>query len=148
MIYCYLSFLYWLEGINSTKALEYIQKAYELNRLEDMGYPLAIILLWNEKYQDSYEKLKEYLNLDNKNNFYIEEYLKMLISKGQYYKAKEFMQIDKYHLKDKFKPIWYALMSLLKDDFPNEIKKMGKELEISVNDILKEIEIYREKYKV
>jgi hypothetical protein len=107
--------------------------------------------LWNEKYQDSYEKFEEYLYLDEKDNInieYIEEYLKMLISKGQYYKAKEFMQMKNYHLKDKLKPIWYALMSLLKDEFPNEIKKMGKELEPSVNDVLENIEIYREKYKI
>ena len=36
----------------------------------------------------------------------------------------------------------------MQDEFPNEIKKMGSELQESVDDILKTIEELKEKYKI
>ena len=38
-------------------------------------------------------------------------------------------------------------MTLMQDEFPNEIKKMGSELQESVDDILKAIEELNQKYK-
>ncbi|MFA6191300.1 MAG: hypothetical protein WC665_03010 [Sulfurimonas sp.] len=52
-------------------------------------------------------------------------YLTLLLSKGQFYKAKEFFEMEKYQLKDRYKPIWYALMKLMEKEFPDEIKKWG-----------------------
>ena len=43
-------------------------------------------------------------------------------------------------IKEKLKPTWYALMTYMQDEYPNEIKKMGSELEESVNEIIKNIE--------
>ena len=110
----------------------------------------AIILLWNEELEESYHKFSEWLEYDNalKSEHKIMVYLILLISKGQYYKAKEFLEIPKYQLKDRYKPIWYALMSLMQEDFPNEIKKMGSELKQSVGEILEEIKEYEKKYAI
>ena len=47
--------------------------------------------------------------------------------------------MEEYNLKDRFKPIWYALMTLMQDEFPNEIKKMGNEIKQITNDVLEEI---------
>ena len=51
-----------------------------------------------------------------------------LISKKQYNKAKAFLELKEYNLKEKIKPTWYALMHYMQDEYPNEIKKMGSEL--------------------
>ncbi len=72
----------------------------------------------------------------------------LLLSKGQFYKAKEFFEIEKYQLKDRYKPVWYALMKLLEKEFPDEIKKMGSELSESVDEILLEIEKLKMKYAI
>ena len=39
-------------------------------------------------------------------------------------------------------------MTLMQDDFPHEIKKMGSELTESIDEVLKEIENYKEKYAI
>ena len=54
--------------------------------------------------------------------------------------------MPQYELKERYKPIWYALMSLMQDDFPNEIKKMGSELVETVDEVLEEIARLEKKY--
>lgn len=43
------------------------------------------------------------------------------------------------NFKDRFKPIYYALMQNLKEEYPNEYLKMGAELQQPVNDIMEKI---------
>ena len=113
-------------------------------------HDFATILLWSEDFSKSYEKFLEWLEydnaLDNKGDVTI--YLNLLMAKGQLYKAKELFEIPEYDLKNRYKPIWYALMSLMQDEFPHEIKKMGDELKESVDEILVEVEKLREKYAI
>ena len=49
-------------------------------------------------------------------------------------------------LKDEIKPVYYALMKLMQDEFPKEHLKMGSELESTVNEVLDKIKDYAEKY--
>ena len=145
-----LAYLYFSQLKNKEKALELIMKSYNTNRDYINTHTLATILLWNEEFSKSYEKYEEWMEfegaLESLND--ISEYLNLLIAKGQYSKAKEYFENEKYQLKDKLKPIWYALMTLMQDEFPNEIKKMGSELQESVDDILKTIEELKQKYKI
>jgi TPR repeat protein len=145
-----LAYLYFSQSENKEKALEFVNKSYEIKKAYANTHTLATILLWNEEFTKSYEKFEEWMEyegaLENLND--ISEYLNLLISKAQYYKAKEYFENEKYQLKDKLKPIWYALMTLMQDEFPNEIKKMGSELQTSVDDILKTIEELKQKYKI
>lgn len=121
---------------------------YELGCDDFNIYVLSIILLWNEKFDESYNKLDEFLKSNCVKGNEIKDYFILLISKKQYHKAKEFFEIKEYQLKEKFKPIWYALMTLMQDEYPNEIKKMGSELQEVVEGVLKKVEEYREKYKI
>ena len=145
-----LAYLYFSQSNNKEKALKFVQESYEKNKSYINTHTFATILLWNEEFSKSYEKFEKWMeyekaleSLDD-----ISEYLNLLIAKGQYYKAKEYFENEKYQLKDKLKPIWYALMTLMQDEFPNEIKKMGSELQTSVDDILKTIEELNQKYKI
>ncbi len=145
-----LSRFYFLQSQNLVAALDTIEKSYNLGKDFYNTHIFATILLWNEEFAKSYEKFSEWLEYDN-NEHSIEDisiYIILLIAKGQYYKAKEFFEIEKYKLKDKAKPIWYALMTLMQKEFPNEIKLMGSELTQSVNDVLKTIESFKQKYKI
>lgn len=143
-----LSILYFEVVKESQKALNLIQEYYKTYKEYDDTHTFATILLWNEEFTKSYEKFEECMEYEealvNLND--ISEYLNLLIAKGQYHKAKEYFENEKYQLKDKLKPIWYALMTLMQDE--NEIKKMGSELQTSVNDILKTIEELKQKYKI
>ncbi|MBU4273983.1 MAG: hypothetical protein KKA28_19295 [Planctomycetes bacterium] len=42
--------------------------------------------------------------------------------------------------KDKYKPIYYALLSLLGSEYQDKFKKMGNELTETVQEVIKEIE--------
>ena len=99
-------------------------------------------LLYKDFFSNSYDRIYEFLNSDQNEKdkaLYFSRYLILLISKKQYVKAKEFLEDKEYNFKEKLKPIWFALMTLMQKEYPNEIKKMGSELEESVSDILKEI---------
>ncbi|MEA3352354.1 MAG: ATPase, partial [Campylobacterota bacterium] len=54
-------------------------------------------------------------------------YLGSLLLKNQYYKLKELLELPKYNFKERYKVLWFTLMTLMQDEFPNEIKKMGSE---------------------
>ncbi len=101
-------------------------------------------------YKMEYERFIEWLGFEEvlKSESDIAIYLTLLISKGQLYKAKEFFEMERYQLKDRLKPIWYALMTLMQKEFPHEIKKMGSELQESVNSVLEEIENLKIKYQI
>lgn len=129
------------------------EKSYQTKQTKEecqSGDYMAVVLLLNEEFSKSYEKFEEWLEYEKALESIddISDYLTLLISKGQYYKAKEFFENEKYQLKDRVKPIWYALMKLMEKDFPNEIKKMGEELKESVDDILNTIEKMKNKYKI
>ena len=145
-----LSWMYFELAKEKNKSLELIEKFYKIKKEYANTHTFAVVLLWNEEFSKSYEKFEEWIKFEGAEESIadISEYINLLIAKGQYYKAKEYFENEKYQLKDKLKPIWYALMTLMQDEFPNEIKKMGSELQESVDDILKTIEELNEKYKI
>jgi len=145
-----LAWFYFQRGKKGIKALELTTSDYEHDQNFFNTHTYAVILLWNENVSLSYEKFIQWLDYksDELNNNDVMIYLTLLIAKNQYYKAKELMEIPKYQLKDKYKPIWYALMTLIQDKYPHEIKRMGNELQESVDEVLQKIEETRQKYKL
>lgn len=144
-----LAWIYFELAKKPIKALEYANKCVENERNFYYIYALTNILLWNENFSDSYEIFTELLGFkEASENVFLYLYLSLLIAKGQYYKAKEFLEIEEYRLKERYKPIWYALMTLMQNDFPNEIKKMGSELQESVNSVLDGINDLKTKYQI
>lgn len=109
---------------------------------------LALAYITYNKFEESWMILKEWSKKCNfKGIVYehtINEYSIRVLAKEQYYFLKKILEED--NLKEIHKPIWYALMTLMQDDFPHEIKKMGSELQESVDEVLKKVEEYRVKY--
>jgi len=145
-----LSVLYSAQAKNINEAVKLAQKYYRSYKNTYSTYTLAIILLWHEDFIESYKTIFEFLEYDStvehKDGMIL--YLNLLIAKEQYHKAKEFLEMPKYQLKERYKAIWYALMELMQDEFPNEIKKMGSELRESVDEVLLVIERLAEKYAI
>ena len=110
---------------------------------EYMFFLFTMILIDLEHFSESYEREIEFLNFEMEENIklnYITVYINFLIIKKQYHLAKRLLELEEYNLKEKLKPTWYALMTYMQDEYPNEIKKMGSELQESVNEIIKNIE--------
>ena len=143
-----LSWIYFKQALNINKAIMLVSKNYKEEKNYGNTHSLATILLWSEDFSKSYEKFLECLEYDNAldDKADVILYLNLLMAKGQFYKAKALFEIPEYDLKNRYKPLWYALMSLMQDEFPHEIKKMGDELKESVDEILVKVEELREKY--
>ena len=145
-----LAGLYFEENINIEKAVELAEKSFLIEESFFSTYTLALIMLWNDEMEESYFKFEDFLEYENalesENDIIL--YFILLIAKGQLYKAKELLEIPKYQFKDRYKPIWYVLMTLMKNDFPTEIKKMGSELNQSVSEILYVIDLFKKKYSL
>ena len=108
-------------------------------------YSMALMKLKCEKFEESYIEFIEWCNSNEQEyDLKIEDYLILLIAKGQYYQAKKIFEREEFRFKDIYKPIWYALMNLMGED--EEYKKMGSELTESVSDVLERIREYEEKY--
>ncbi|MGA1939289.1 NACHT domain-containing protein [Arcobacter sp. YIC-310] len=135
--------------INTSKDIyiKYLIKSYYDFKEDDISILFAFFLIGIKKYKFSYEEILIYLER-NKNSLDL-EVLTMcfipLITDKQYNKVKELLELKEFNLKEKLKPIWFALMKLMEDEYPNEYKKMGSELESSVNEVLEEIEKLRDK---
>jgi len=123
------------------KILVPIEQRNMINSKYIYKYISAIALLEHERFTESYIKFFEILKYTKSVNLEIDfyPYYMGLLIKGQYYKLKEFFEMPEYNLKDKNKSIWYALMTIMKDEFPNEIKKMGSELKESVDEVLEQV---------
>lgn len=125
----------------------------------DAEIEYGFMLLLNEHYEESLSVISDNLNninesLTNKPEEEINEiigsltkYLMLLIAKGQYNATYCLFKDDKLlDLKQIVKPIYYALMNYMKDEFPLEYLKAGDELKETVTEIIGAIERYKKDY--
>jgi TPR repeat protein/DNA polymerase III delta prime subunit len=126
-------------AINNLSKL-YSKKGLDKVASSDNSYNphiLATMLLWNNRYKKSIKKIKKILVSPNKHNDFFEnmiDYFLLLLAKKQFQISYTLFSEFPY-LKQQFKPIYYALMHFLKDEYPQEHLKMGSELEETVNEI-------------
>jgi len=110
----------------------------------------SLLYTWYEQFEVGESYFYKWLGINEFQSIIVPkmtlEYFAVLLAKEQYYQAKNILENKEFNLKEQFKPIWYALMTLMQDDFPYEIKKMGSELQESVDEVLKKVEKYRMKY--
>lgn len=111
----------------------------------------AYIQLWFDEFEDfrsSLEVLRSqgFIFEESSMSFdFFENLLLLLIKKNQLEIIYELMNRFK-HLKEQFKPIYYATVSLLKDERQQEYLRMGPELQSTVDEILQKVEEFRVKY--
>ncbi len=153
----------WVESIYRTQRKESKHKAIELMRKwrnEDVTDRLPInllfakILLWGNEVSESKQILTECIkgmadlhDSVNGDEEYLQralsellEYFLLLIAKGLIRDALNFFEDhSRFDLKAMLKPIYYILMENMKEEFPNEYLKAGKELEETIKELKKEI---------
>lgn len=137
-----LAYLYFQLKRNKDKALGYSISANNGDNNIMRKHTYAITLLWNNNVQEGNEIAK--FTFENKafvceNIEDVKLLLTMLIAKKQYNFTYKLFEENKFNLKDRHKPIYYALMSFMKDSHPDEMNKMGEELIEVVESIIKEI---------
>lgn len=140
---------YFIMGINDRKyiALDFFLKLESVSIEKETLVFLATIQLWNNYYEDSVKTLKDVLLKNVDNNLiarYLDEYFVLLLAKKQ--KEAAYNIMNEFNLKDELKPLYYATVSLFKDERQQEYLRMGSELQDTVDEILQKVEDYRIKY--
>lgn len=148
---CNLGKLFFKFRKNKKEALQLVEKAYNLNyNSEDLNLIYSLVLIWHNKIEKAIEISKPVFNSEifiSKNSVNVETLIKILIAKKQYNLVYKIFEENKYQIKDRLKPIYYALMHFMQDNYPDEIKKMGDELKEPVDKIVRNILEMREKYQ-
>jgi hypothetical protein len=106
----------------------------------------AIQFLWNDDFEKS-STLALPLFQDPAifdHEYAVKQYLLLLIAKRQYNFALRLFRESPLNLRERYRPIYYALMYHLQDTHPDEFRKMGAELEQTVMEIVEEIKVMGE----
>lgn len=155
----------WVQAIYVSKrkdkapfALELLEKERPKNENIKFDLLYAKILLWNNNLPASIDiinmqasKIRDIYDNESKGEkssqrifSELVEFFLLLIAKKEYTTALDmFDDSNDLDLKTMLKPIYYLLMGELKDKFPMEYLKAGKELTETINDLKKEVEIMR-----
>jgi len=138
-----LAWMYFEQKKNKIEALNYAQQSFKNEKDNFNSHTYSCILLWHNEIEKVIEVSKEFL--DNENSYLeftgdIELFLLLLLAKKQYHHVLNLFKENNFNIQDRYKPIYYALMTLLQNEYPDEIKRMGSELEETVKEILEKIE--------
>ncbi len=132
------------------KTLAWVNK--RLSEVQNMdGFTLQVaLLLWNDRIDEAIihlEKfLEEFCNDGEEQNAAFGGTLVMAMAKGLLHYCHKLFLNEKYRLKDRYKVLYYALMKLLEDEYPDEILKMGSELKEPVNEMVDTIKEWEKRY--
>ena len=137
-----LALLYFGRKEKKDIALENMRNAVAI--LPDINYRagLTLCLLWNNKIEEAITEFKKALaSWDGSENLNIpiRNCLVYFIAKKQSHFVFQLFEKSPLNLKDRFKPVYYALMYFMQDEYPSEYKKMGEELRETVEEIIEEI---------
>lgn len=144
-----LAFLYYQKRINKSKALEFAKNSFEKKKDIHIIYTYLLILLWNNEVEKAIEISRKYVeDIKMHDQFFgfIGLFLMMLLAKKQYNYVYNLFSENKFEIKDRYKPIYYALMYFLQDKYPDEFRKMGDELKQTVMEIVEEVKRIEKDY--
>lgn len=133
----------------SKKALEFSSKAILLTPNMESFHTHIMVALWNNEFEIATEVMNQFLTDYNaqfdKNEADFIQLFTLFLAKGQTNLVDKWLK--EHQLTERLKPFYYALMSLMRDKYPNEILRMGAELKETVDEILLEIKELAKKYK-
>jgi len=138
-----LAWLYFIRKINKREAFELLERAFKKEKKVSNAYVCAMILLWNNNFDEAIIRSREFMEDEDMITSFsvgIQPYLMLLIAKKQYNYISELFRENRYSIRDRYKPIYYALMYLLRDRYPDEYRRMGDEIKLTVDEILQQIQ--------
>jgi TPR repeat protein len=144
-----LALLYYQTRVNKTKALELAKISFEKEKDAYSAHTYSLILLWNNEVEKAVEISKIFVEDIKMFEGFPEDirlFLIMLMAKKQYNYVYNLFEENKFEIKDRYKPIYYALMYFLQDKYPDEFKKMGDELRQTVMEIVEEVKRIEKDY--
>ena len=149
-----LCWMYFTTTQKKNEAFELTKKlAIITNISTEEAHTAASVFLWNEEYESGLEISNRFLFDED---FIIEyeksyiDFLLLCLAKKQYDFVYNYFTGEKgqaLQVKDRFKPVWYALMYFMQEQYPLEYIRMGDELKETVEEVVARVKEYAEKYK-
>ncbi|GAA0226709.1 AAA family ATPase [Marinomonas primoryensis] len=126
------------------QALIYAQQGVDNEENFHSLHTLSTIALWNNELKIAANSMEKTFIRDTWPQD-LEEHAQAIIGLLMLFLAKKQTHLvnkwfKEYNLIEKFKPIHYVLMLLMKDEYPNEYLRMGSELEETVTEILEKVD--------
>jgi DNA-binding transcriptional regulator GbsR (MarR family)/nucleoside-triphosphatase THEP1 len=136
-----IAWLYFIEKRNKIEALNLIQNSYEYFKHFLSATFYSIILLWNNEIEEALRMINVFMKDEEViySNAPLDLVLMFLMAKKQFHFTYKLFKENKFEIKDKFKPIYYALIYFMRDTYPDEYRKMGAELRETVEEIIKTV---------
>jgi TPR repeat protein/nucleoside-triphosphatase THEP1/Fe2+ or Zn2+ uptake regulation protein len=138
-----LAMLYFSLKIKKDDAIRFAKDSFIKEKTIYSSYTYVMVLLWNNEILKAYEISDEYLLKSEEfltSNIGVRLFLMLLQAKKQYHLTLKLFQENPHHLKDRFKPVYYALMHFLRTEYPNEYRRMGSELKETVQEIIRKVD--------
>lgn len=145
--------LYFFLALNDKKsqALNYAKQGINHDENYNNLYILVLVALWSNELNIAIEAMEKLFHsdtwmkeLEENTNDMLALFLLFLAKKQTHLVDKWLKRFD---LTEQFKPIYYALMFLMKGEYPNEYLRMGSELEETVTEMLEKIDELAVKYQ-
>jgi len=134
----YLSFMYFEEKIKRQEALKYAYQSVEQAKGYSNTHTLACVYLWHNKIEEAKQIEKEFMydeeSLNSETGGTL--YLMLLIAKGQDQHLIQYFEDPELNLKERFKPLYYALLHFTDN---KDFHKMPPELAEPVKDIIEKV---------
>ncbi len=137
-----LANLYFKSKKKKEEALKLQREIYTIQQDMKISSVYLKVLLWNNDIEEARKVYGEYFDKEDVQKDVTEtinSILLMFLAKKQYNFVYQLFEENKYNLKDKYKPIYFALLSLLGEERKDEYLKMGPELKETVDEVISEI---------
>ncbi len=131
------------------EALSFVKKSVAITKELINLFLLIKILLWNDKIEEAVKVWENDLfkkEIIEESTISISIVLNFFISKKQYNFVYNIFKENKFGIKERVKPIYYALLSFMGKNFEDEAKKMGSELKETVDEIIETINLLERDY--
>ncbi|MCZ6872446.1 MAG: hypothetical protein O7G88_02790 [bacterium] len=134
-----LAWFYFERKQKRRDALKYAQRASKAEKSSNHAHTLACIYVWNEQIEDALRIAPVFMEDEayyetSENDITL--YLMLLLAKGQYGYVAEYFEKPELSLKDRLKPLYYALLRLSGN---NDYNKMPPELSEPVSQIIERV---------
>lgn len=130
--------------VKKEEALTLISTFFEKDQSPEVAHTYSSILLWNNNVVESVEIAGIFMtdkNFIRENLNHVFSFLMELLKKKKFNIVDTFFQKEELDLKNILKPLYFALMYFLKEKYPDEFKRMGNELNETVNELISKIEM-------
>jgi TPR repeat protein len=147
-----LANLYFEENRNQVKVLDLVNQSLEYDWKINTVLTKVEVLLWNGETKEALITLKNLLDTQETVLIDFQEQFMDVLTTFMIFKQTnalyELFSNEVYELKDKFKPFYFALLSLMQKEKPKEFMTMPPELLEPVEKILNQITVKQKKYNV